>query len=373
MSQQSESPKSITSGETLAAYRRVKLSGSTVVYADSGERGIGVNQAVVSTSGDEATIRLDNAGGTSKMMASGAITAGVKVYPDDDGKITATQTDPISIGNALETSTADGDIIEVLATNTADAAADSARSRASTLMPTDAIWNNFDRAGMRLNPLAGSLLETDFTHGEDVPSAKFTDASAVIRVIPGSTGLGELTLFSTADNEEACVQWPSCPITVSGGVSWAFSALVKASQIANTKGGWFIGLMVGDVALAGDHIVDAGTLADVGSLGFQNKEGDGDIIDLVYDKAGQAQNEHDDDYHTLVAGAYVLLEMYFNGTTIQGYLNGVLTGTAISAADIAAADFPAADVLVPTFALKNAAADDVTVTLDMLIAAQLAA
>ena len=50
-----------------------------------------------------------------------------------------------------------------------------------------------------------------------------------------------------------------------------------------------------------------------------------------------------------------------------------MTGTAISAADIAAADFPAADVLVPTFVLKNAAADDVTVTLDMLIAAQLAA
>ena len=99
----------------------------------------------------------------------------------------------------------------------------------------------------------------------------------------------------------------------------------------------------------------------------------GDIIDLVYDKTSQTQNEHDDDYHTLVADTYVTLGLYYNGTTIQGYINGTATGTAISAADIAAADFPAADVLVPTFALKNAAADDVTVTLDWIRVAQLAA
>lgn len=265
-------------------------------------------------------------------------------------------------------------IVEFQTTETPDLViANSARSRASSAMPTDAIWNNFNLVEMRSNPFAGSLLERDFTHSEEEPSCQFKDASSVIDVRPGAAGEGTLMLFATADNEAAEVQFPACPILNTGGAAWAFEARVKASQIADTKGGWFIGLMAGDTALAGDLIADGGTLADVGAIGFQNKEGDGDIIDLVYDKAGQTQNEHDDDYHTLEADTYVTLGLYYNGTTIQGYINGVAVGTAISAADIAAADFPAADILVPTFCLKNAAADDVTITLDWIRVAQLAA
>jgi len=101
----------MTSGETLAIYRRVKISGSTVVYADSTDRGIGVTQHAVTTSGDEATIRLDIEG-TSKMVADGAITAGADVYAADDGKISSSGT--IELGSAIEAASADGDIIEVL-------------------------------------------------------------------------------------------------------------------------------------------------------------------------------------------------------------------------------------------------------------------
>ena len=374
MSQQIDGP-TITrqAGEDLIAFRRVKISGSTVVYADAGDAGIGTVQAAVDYSEDaNAAIRLDNAG-TSKMTASGAVTAGAKVYSDDDGKITATKSD-YTVGFAIEAATADGDIIEILPATILDAAADSARSRATTAMPTAAIWGNFDRIAMRGNPFAGSLLECDFTHGENAPSDQFKDAASIIDLIPGTAGEGALTLFTTTDNQACEVQWPSCPITSSGGVAWALEARVKVSQIADTVAGWFIGVMAGDGVLAGDLIADAATLSDVGAIGFQNKEADGDIVDLVYDKAGQTQNEHDDDYHTLVAGAYVTLGLHYNGTTIQGYLNGVLTGTAISAADIAAADFPAADILVPTLCMKSATgAADVTVTLDWLVCAQQAA
>lgn len=115
MSKQTNGPEvTFTAGEDLVAFRRVKISSSTVVYADAGDGGIGVVQAAVDYSEDaNACIRLDNAGGTSKMMASGAISAGDKVYPDADGKITATAISPC-IGIALEASTTDGDIIEVL-------------------------------------------------------------------------------------------------------------------------------------------------------------------------------------------------------------------------------------------------------------------
>jgi hypothetical protein len=64
--------------------------------------------------------------------------------------------------------------------------------------------------------------------------------------------------------------------------------------------------------------------------------------------------------------------MYYNGTTIQGYINGVATGTAISAVDIAAADFPTTKIMVPTFAQKSTTgAADVNVTMDWIRVAQI--
>lgn len=374
MSKQTNGPEiTLTAGEDLIAFRRVKISTTTVIYADAGETGIGTVQAAVDYSEDaNACIRLDMQG-TSKMTASGVISAGAAVYAANDGKISATVNGE-QIGNALEASTADGDIIEVLpkyvGTETEE---DSARSRAATALPTAAIWGNFNLTEMRRNPFAGSLLEMDFTHGEELPGTRFADTDSVISVLPGAGGEGTLKLFATADNEAAEVQFPACPITSSGGAAWAFEARVKSTLITDSKAGWFIGLMAGDTALTGDLIADAGTLADVGAIGFQNKEADGDILDLIYDKASQTQNEHDDDYVTLVADTYVTVGLYFNGTTIQGYVNGVAVGTAISAADIAAADFPSADVLVPTICMKNAHADDASITLDWIRVAQLAA
>jgi hypothetical protein len=371
MSKQVNGPEiTLIAGEDLVAFRRVKISGSTVVYAGAGETGCGTVQAVVDYSEDaHACIRLD-VEGTSKMMASGVISAGAAVYAAASGKISATVNGE-QIGTALEASGANGDIIEVLPKYVGtEAAADSARSRAVTALPTAAIWGNFNLVEMRRNPFAGSLLERDFTHGENEPSEAFADTSSVIRVIPGAAGEGALSLFTTADNEAAEVQFPSCPITSSGGAAWALEARLKVSVLTDAKAGVFIGLMAGDVVLAGDTIVDAGTLADVGAIGFQLKEADGDKFDVVYDVAAQTQNEHDDDFATPVADTYLTLGLYYDGATIQMYLNGVATGTAISAVDIAVADFPAADVLVPTIAIKAAHADDYTVTLDWIRVAQ---
>jgi len=300
---------------------------------------------------------------------------GKEVYASDDATYTLTPSTNTRVGVVVRYVTTNTAVVELQTNEVPDMAiSNSARGRAATALPTEAIWKNFNLVEMRNNPFAGSLLDIDFTHGEDAPSDQFTDAASVIDVIPGAAGEGALTIFTTTDNQAAEVQWPSCPITSSGGVAWALEARVKASQISDTEAGWFLGLMAGDGVLAGDLIADDATLSDVGAIGFQNKEADGDIIDLVYDKTGQTQNEHDDDYHTLVADTYVTLGLYFNGATIQGYINGVATGTAISAADIATADFPAADVLVPTLCMKEATgAADVTVTLDWIRCAQLAA
>lgn len=252
-----------------------------------------------------------------------------------------------------------------------------ADSRTAVQLPTDAIWNNFNLAGLRAGTYFGSVLDVDFRRPNEGPDYTFVDATYAAsaagktpteHLYPGTGASGELLFFATTDNQAVEAQW-QCPITTTGtSVIWAMEFRIKQVNITDSKAGWFAGLFVPS-KLAGDQIADAGTLADGGAIGFQKKEADGDILDLVYDKASQTQNEHDDDWATLAANTYVTAGLYYNGTTIQPYLNGVKSGSVISATDIAATDFPSATVMLPSVFLKNAAADDFTVTLDWMRAA----
>ncbi len=230
-------------------------------------------------------------------------------------------------------------------------------SRSTVELPTAAIWDNFDKSNL--------LLDIDFKQSTDLPNTTFLDTSSLLAY--GASVLGEYTQFATADNEAAEGQY-NVPIKVSGAGKWAFECRVKVSEVSAAQNN-ALGLMKYAV-LAGDQIDDNGALADIGFIGFQKKEGDPNVYDLVYDINGQAQNEHDEDYVTITA-AYVTLGLYFNGTTIQGYLNGVATGTAISASDIAAADFPTGEVFLPTLLVKNGNAADYTVTYDWLRVSQI--
>lgn len=99
-------------GEDLAAHRRVKLSGATVVYADAGDEAIGVTEFAVS-SGEDITVRMLNAGGTVEIFAAGTFAVSATIYGADDGKID----DVVAgqpLGKVLEAATAAGDLIETL-------------------------------------------------------------------------------------------------------------------------------------------------------------------------------------------------------------------------------------------------------------------
>lgn len=111
MSQQRNSPASFKAGEALEAFRRVKQSGATVVYADKGERGFGTTQAYVA-SDDQAAVRMDGEG-TSEMTAAGTFSAGATLYPADDGKVDDVKAGR-PLGKSMEAATAPGSIIEVV-------------------------------------------------------------------------------------------------------------------------------------------------------------------------------------------------------------------------------------------------------------------
>lgn len=124
MSQENLGSKAFIAGTDLEAYRRVKLSSGNVVYADAGEEFIGVT-ARKALSGEFVAINLRSASRTYKMVANGAITAGVTIYGALGGKVSASASG-VAQGVALEAATADGDIIECFQNNGVAGAIDGA-------------------------------------------------------------------------------------------------------------------------------------------------------------------------------------------------------------------------------------------------------
>ena len=114
MSQFVETPtKMFTANGAIDQYRRVKLSSGKVAVSGDTDRDIGTIERETFADGDPIAVRLMNAQGTRKMVASAAITAGVAVYGAASGKVSSTSNENF-IGTALEAAGADNDVIEVL-------------------------------------------------------------------------------------------------------------------------------------------------------------------------------------------------------------------------------------------------------------------
>jgi hypothetical protein len=115
--------KAFKAGANLSAkqFFAVKLSsGNVVLTAAETDETIGILQNAP-VQNDTADVLLLNAGGTTKMIASGVISAGARVTVDTAGKAQAgTQTSAgsqptkRSVGIAITAAAADGDTIEVM-------------------------------------------------------------------------------------------------------------------------------------------------------------------------------------------------------------------------------------------------------------------
>lgn len=106
--------KTLTAAAAIALYLRVGHNSSGQAYlAGAGDAGIGTVFSPSFASGDAISVRLFNAAGTHKMVASAAISKNAPVYAAADGKVAASGS--VCLGVALEASSADNDVIEVLA------------------------------------------------------------------------------------------------------------------------------------------------------------------------------------------------------------------------------------------------------------------
>ena len=107
--------KSFVASAAIAQFARVKVaSDGTIATAVLADVEIGIAQQAAFAAGDVVTVRLRNASGTQKAIALAAITAGNAVFSAAAGKVSNTATGAYRLGTALETSAADGDIIEIL-------------------------------------------------------------------------------------------------------------------------------------------------------------------------------------------------------------------------------------------------------------------
>ena len=247
-------------------------------------------------------------------------------------------------------------------------------SRTAVMLPTAAIWDNFPLAQMRADPFLGSLFETDFRRGDEIPAGTggrglFEDTTGEVAPL-GTSVIGEMVWFSSVDNEAAEVQWANCLIDVDGA-KWAFEIRVKAQNITTDVACWFVGLLEGQL-LVGDVWADNGaTMTDGDWIGFAKLSTDTEEVDSVYRLQGQTLNKHADSIAVIEANTYVTLGLYFNGTDIAQYVNGVATGTNIlGTGDMDQADFPLALELCPTVALKGLDAADIDLTVDWIRCAQ---
>ena len=103
-----------TAAGAVGKYLRVKTTGAIAV-AGALDQSLGTMDRECLAAGP-CSVRLKTAQGTRKMVANAAITAGNPVYGAASGKVGAVANGNIE-GYALETTTADGDVLEVLSVN----------------------------------------------------------------------------------------------------------------------------------------------------------------------------------------------------------------------------------------------------------------
>lgn len=103
----------VTAGEDLARYRRIKLSAGAAVYADAADSQFVGFTVHAAATGSKVAVVIGNCEGTALCTAAGTIASGAAVHPAADGKVAASGSVP-AIGYAMSGAANDGDFIEVL-------------------------------------------------------------------------------------------------------------------------------------------------------------------------------------------------------------------------------------------------------------------
>jgi hypothetical protein len=222
-------------------------------------------------------------------------------------------------------------------------------------LPPDITWDNsvgwFFRDDFVNQPAvaAGSVALYGSYHG----FASTGGAGAVSTSLPG----GVLTLSSDDDNEGASIAQAMKPFKIDRdqGKFW-FEARIRTSTIADTKHGFFLGLIDTATLSATVPLTAAGALADQNLVGFHRLEGDGDYVDTVYKANGVTAVTVKADAGVLAADTWVKLGMKFDPKDfkLRFYRNGTELDDTKTIPTADGTDFPNDVLLGMVFAVLNA-------------------
>lgn len=242
-----------------------------------------------------------------------------------------------------------------------------------------AVWQGFPQDAIKNGSVDGRLYEWDFADFK--PSTNVNAAEAywekglmvfgsdgfAIAALAGTGLNGGVTLGSDGDNEGGSIRHAVAPFTISrSSKHFVMEVVLNDSTIADTKHGFFAGLIENVASTATVPIAAAGTLADKNFVGFHRLEGDGDKLDCVYKADGVTQVTTLADAVTLVADTDVRLGIVFRPEpdfdtslryVLRFYADNVPIATAYKQIPSAAGtDFPNDIGLGFVFAMLNATA-----------------
>ena len=272
----------------------------------------------------------------------------------------------------------------------------------TTKYPTPAIWADCPVLEMIVDPSRGVHFYDDFSNapktdagliegaGESAGNGYvfYGDTGVVMKAQSSATeGEGQALEVSgnDADNDEGSMSLgsPAFMVSDTGGYDnklW-FEARIKSATVADNGVSQFIGLawdFGSNVPVAGaEALVDnTGALGAFSYLGFHCDAANGDAWDFVYKAEGDSQTVAIAGVDVGVADTYAKFGFIYDPSApdankITVYVDGVKSSTYVTAANIAAAAFPDAESLAPTWATKVGSAAAVLCNLDWWRCAQL--
>lgn len=273
----------------------------------------------------------------------------------------------------------------------------------TTAYPTKAIWADCPVVEMIADPSKGIHFYDEFLNCPVTGAGAsgtiglspgfgyvfYGDTGVVMRAESSATeGAGNALTVSgnDADNDEGIMSLgsPAFMVSDTGGTAgklW-FEARIKKASVANNGVSQFIGLaddFGAQKRIAESANAMADDTANLGAfsfLGFHQDAANGDSWDLVVRAEGGAQTVLISGVDVIVADTYAKLGFVYDPAApaaeqIAIYVDGVKQTTFVTADNIAAATFPDAEALAPTWATKTGAAAEVVCSLDWWRTAQL--
>jgi hypothetical protein len=236
--------------------------------------------------------------------------------------------------------------------------------------PSTSIWWDCPILDMLRDPNVGYFQQDNFLEFGQVAAADLTTKYAVyadtgVILAPYKELGGGLEVSGNdLDNDEGSITGQGntgAPYRISDGTDEArklwFECRLKKASIADNALALFCGLSEEGTAVAEALVDNTGVCADKDRIGFSSVHAAGETLNAVYKKAGQTQQTIIAGIHTFVADTYVKLGFVYDPAAedtkkVTFFVNGVAQTTYITAALIAAATFPDAELLALHFATK---------------------